>query len=419
MPVRVAELHVLHVLVVRVQLGHLRGAVGSVDVLVRRVDTEDFLLGIPPRIAHAELRDRVVVRLLIPPQHALVHRERAVALMVVAAHALRGGNAARELVFDRVPVLVLRDGLVPREREPLVAELGEVRGVRRLAVVGVRDFEGVGAVRAHEPEAGVVQAGLLHREVHARDLELGAVVTLARAEVAALEDPEGVGGNRDLPLRHRQQFVQDAIRDVLRRQFTDAADARRPVGRLTVLLDRHECLAVHRDLRRLVPVVVEPRVEHHRVRRHDRAANGVDDGPVAIAADLVGHAQVGRIHEANELRRLEIQGAVRRARVRRILEQIFLTRQHVRLVLLALRPVAAMTLDASKIDVLVHGLDARMTALARGARRRGGRLRLRASRTDAGAGEESADHHGHREDGGENACHGEPATGLDAHREAP
>ena len=212
-------------------------------------------------------------------------------------------------------------------------------GPARQSMTG--DFSAADVVRAHQPEPGVVQAGLLDGQVHARDLELGAVVTLARAEVAALEDPEGVGGNRDLPLRHRQQFVQDAIRDVLRRQFTDAADARRPVGRLTVLLDRHECLAVHRDLRRLVPVVVEPRVEHHRVRRHDRAADGVDDGPVAIAADLVGHAQVGRIHEANELRRLEIQGTVRRARIRRILEQIFLTRQHVRLVLLALRPVAA------------------------------------------------------------------------------
>ena len=88
MPVGVAELDMPHLRVVPGELGHLRRAVGGQDVLVRRIHAEDPLVGVPPRIAHPELHHAVVVGFLVPPEIALVHRQRAVALVMMARDAL-------------------------------------------------------------------------------------------------------------------------------------------------------------------------------------------------------------------------------------------------------------------------------------------------------------------------------------------
>ena len=410
MPVLVAELHLLHVAVVGEEVGHLRGAVGREIDVVRRIHAQVLLVGIPPRIAHSELDHAIVVGLLVPQQVALVHRERAVPLMVVARHALRRGDAPGELMLDGVAGLVLGNGLVARERKALVAVLRHVGGVGRLAVVGVEHVTARAAalpevagdvVRALQPQTRIVEPGLQQRDVHAGHLEVRSLGPVAGADVAALEDPEGIPGHRDLPPRERDQLLESPVGGVLRRQRPETADAGRHVHGPVALLHRREGFPVHRDLRGLHAVVVESRVIDHGIGRHDRPPRVVHDAPVAVATRLVGDPKVGRVHELDEFRRFHVQRAIGGTRIRRALPEVPIAGQDVGPLLGRLGAVAAVALGAGELDRLVHRLDPGMARLARGAGRRrrglggrrlGGRRLGGGRRVDRRARERARDH---------------------------
>ena len=368
-------------------------------------------VGRPP----AGLADGRGVGLVVPPERALVGADRAVALVVVAGDALRDRHLGRELVDDGEPARAVRQDVRARARDALVAVLQEVvealeeegdqpgvvdldgsaveggrletgRSGEPIAVVRVERVAGGAAavpvvarllVRPDEPERGVVQPGLEHVQVDDRDLRVGAREALAGDEVAGLEDAEDVLRHRRLGLGMGLHARQRAALGRLRAEAVVGEERR-----LAMLGER---LAVDRDFPLDRAVVVEDGVVDHGVVRHDRLAHAAHDLGVTVPARVVRDAQVARVHEADELGRLAVDGGIARLAVGALGEELRVLRLHVSVGLVRAVAVAAVAFDAGEragfllagldvldVDLGVHLLDAGVALLARRGARPGG-----------------------------------------------
>ncbi len=112
----------------------------------------------------------LAVGFFVPPHVTSVRVEHVRAGMNVADDALAGGHSRDELMLDRMPRLVARDGRVRLEAIALVAEDGVRPGVDRRPVVGINHVTGRAAARAivawvivgpQEVECRIEQTGLL------------------------------------------------------------------------------------------------------------------------------------------------------------------------------------------------------------------------------------------------------------------
>ena len=138
------------------------------------------------------------VGLVVPHRVAEVRVHERVRLMHVARHALARRYGARELVLERMSLLVLRDRRIGGERLPVVAVARVAAGIRGIAVVRVDDVAGRAA-------AGAVVAGMIVRAeerqmriVEPRLVEVDEPWADARASAAAAIAETDVGPSRFL-----------------------------------------------------------------------------------------------------------------------------------------------------------------------------------------------------------------------------
>ena len=382
----------------------------------------------------------VGVQLVVPPHVSVVGLGDAGAGVHVTDDALRGRDRAGELVLERVAALVLRDGRVLLLRAAVVAELGDVGRVDRVAVVGVESVAGRAAaravvtglvVRAHVVERRVEQAGLLDADPHRVGAEQGAEAALRQAleddpaglvvvleadeaaarqrvlgdqagavrrlAAAALEHAQDVGGLTDLEARQRLEVGQHALGAGLllgRRRH-----GLQPLRRAVAGVGLAEVAALERE----GAVVVERRAPQVGAVGHHRLADVRDllDVTARGAAGEVRDAQVAGVHEADELPALLVEIVVAVARVgRRLAPDLGVLRQNVSPVLglVVVRRalegvrrghdvgVAAVTVRAADRHRrrLVHGLRVDLGVTGHAARRRGLDIGLRLRRRVTG-----------------------------------
>src|SRR4051812_26053963 len=138
---------------------------GRLGILLNAMD--EFLVR---RIFLLSRVHELAIRFLIPPGVAEVRVHEEISLVHVAIHALCSGDGTGELVFDGMPALILANGFVGREAQPLVAEPGIPTRMRWGAIVRVNHMAGGAAartivsrmvVRAHKVQQRIMQACLL------------------------------------------------------------------------------------------------------------------------------------------------------------------------------------------------------------------------------------------------------------------
>src|SRR4051794_40248548 len=200
--------------------------------------------------------------------------------MHVTRHALTRRHRARELMAQRMALLIFRNGFVAGDREAGVAVLRVTGGMQRIAIVGVDDVTSRASgrpvvagmiVRSEERKMRIVEPRLVQIDERGRDAQAGAAAAIAEADVgltgfafrrwitdgreraraadaAPFEGAEVLGGLKNLPSRQRNKDRQRAFRDLLRSRRRSGLDRSRVAGAVVALAEE-SLLPAHQSVR--------------------------------------------------------------------------------------------------------------------------------------------------------------------------
>ncbi len=156
----------------------------------------------------------------------------------------------------------------------------------------------VGAIERAETALGEAAQWFARRFGHGGDAELQGLLA------AFLEDAQRVARLAEIETRQRLEEREDAVHSRIFRRHRRVVIQPQRRARRAVSLAEDVILLVE------PAVVIKRRAPEHRAMVHHAVLHVAHDLAVTQPARFLRHAQIARVHETNELRRLVIQPGV-------------------------------------------------------------------------------------------------------------